>query len=339
MNSILKIIGESSAFSQKTPWWWHHNGFVPQALLPVSVLFFFLKRIFTSRSKPQKYPAKIICIGNAIAGGAGKTPAAVAIHKQLRKLKPGAKLCFISTGFRGKIIGPEKVDLAKHTFKDVGDEPWMLASHGDVIICKNRQKAVEHAVSLGYEYLILDDGLHDKRITKDISFLMIDGGYGFGNGIIMPSGPLRDRLDYAVDGTNYIILIGEDKKNAVKLVNNYRKEKFPVIRSFIDPVTDLDASDIYVAFAGIGRPQKFFDTLKNDMKLVVAETVEFPDHHEYDDGDFETLKNIAASQKAKLITTEKDFIKLPKAFAAETNCLKIELQFENSDITDILNKI
>ncbi len=339
LRDLLKIIGESALFSRKTPRFWHENGFIPQLLIPFAVIYFILKRIFSSRAKPQKFEAKIICIGNAIAGGAGKTPAAIAVYKELQKQKPAAKICFVSTAFRAKIYGPEKIDISKHTVADVGDEAFLLASHGNAVICKNRVKAVEYAISLGFTYIILDDGLHDKRIHKDITFLMIDGNYGFGNGLILPCGPLRDRLDYAVEGTDHIILIGEDKTKAVEQVNAFTKKKYPVIRSFIDTTTKIDETNIYVAFAGIGRPQKFFDTLKNDMKLVVAETVEFPDHHTYNESDFETLNNIAASQKAKLITTEKDFVKLPKEFAANVECLKIELQFDDGQVPQILNKL
>lgn len=339
LGKALKYIGESSLLSRKTPHFWHENGFIAQALIPLAVIYFLVKRLNFSKPDPKKFPAKIICVGNAIAGGAGKTPTAISLYKELKKLKPSAKIAFVSTGFKGRIYGPVKVDITQHNYKDVGDEALLLAQAGDAIICKSRLEAVEYASSQNYEYIILDDGLHDKKIVKDLSFLVIDGKYGFGNGIVMPAGPLRDRLDYAIEGTDQIILIGEDTKKSISKAKKFGRKNFPVIRSFIDVVTPVDEKRVYVAFAGIGRPQKFFDMLKNEMKLAVVETVEFADHYNYDSSDIEHLLNVAELQKAKLITTEKDFIKLPKEFAEKVECIRIELKFEDKDIGEVLSKL
>ena len=339
MSGLFRYIGESGLFSRKTPRFWHHPNPVAELMLPFSVVYFLVKR-FTSTNRPaKKFPLKIICVGNAIAGGAGKTPAAIAIHKQLSKQRASAKIAFVTTGFKAKLRGPLQVDKNSHGAKDVGDEALMLAQHGDTIVCKSRLEAVEFAAANGFEYLILDDGLHDKRIHKDISFLVIDGKYGFGNGLVLPAGPLRDRLDFAVSGADQIILIGKDESDAIKRVNLVTKKQIPVINSFIEPTTRLNETQAYVAFAGIGRPQKFFDMLKNDLKLNVVDEAEFADHHNYSGSEIKELQGAAKEYNAKLITTEKDFVKLPKDFAAQVDCVQIELQFENKDIQQVLEKL
>lgn len=339
MRWLFKKIGESSIFSRKTPKFWHESSAIAQLLVPLTVLYFLIKRIFDRKIQAKKFPTKIICVGNVIAGGAGKTPAAQAIYKRLRSLKPNAKIAFITTGFKAKIYGPVKVDIKIHTAKDVGDESFILAHTGDTIICKDRLKAVELAVSEGFEYLVLDDGMHDKRIFKDITFLVIDGKYGFGNNFVMPSGPLRDRLDFAAAGTDQIILIGEDERNALKILKYATKKELPVLKSFIDVASKIDEKQVYVAFAGIGRPQKFFDMLKNDMKLVLAQTMEFADHHVYNDNDIEALEALAKAEKAKLITTRKDAVKLPKDFLEKIDVVDISLEFEDKEIDKILSKL
>jgi tetraacyldisaccharide 4'-kinase len=295
-----------------------------------------IKRLGNKKVTTKKFDAKIICIGNAIAGGAGKTPTAIAVYKKLQLEKQKAKICFVSTGFKAKLEGPVVVDAKQHNYLLVGDEALLLANNGNAIICKDRLKGVEFAVDQGFDHIILDDGLHDKRIHKDICFLVIDGNYGFGNGIVLPAGPLRDRLDFAITGTTHIILIGEDKKQSLDMVKKFSKQHYPVLRSYITQANEVDEKQTYVAFAGIGRPEKFFDMLKNDLKLNVAETVEYADHYMYVGSDVEYLNQIANEHKAKLITTEKDFVKLPEKFAQQVECLKIELKFEDREIERLL---
>ncbi len=340
LQKILKAIGESSLFSRPTPhFWYQKNSLAGDLLLPVSVIYFIARRFAKSKKTPQKFNAKIICIGNAVAGGSGKTPTALAVMKLLKRQKPDARIAFISTGFKGALRGPLQVDLQKHDFIDVGDEALLLANYGTTIICKERLKAVEFADAQGFDYLILDDGLHDKSILKDVTFLVVDGKYGFGNGYVIPAGPLRDRLDFATEGADHVIMIGEDKNRALEKLKYDTKKDFLVSRAFINNLSEGDKGQIYLAFAGIGYPKKFFDMLTNELGLVLADKVEFSDHHKYTDDDFNYLNELAEAQKAKLITTEKDLVKLPKDFAAKVDCIKIELEFEDDSVSEILEKL
>jgi tetraacyldisaccharide 4'-kinase len=319
----------------KTPRFWHHNGLLAQIILPLSVIYFLAKRIKLKKTTPHKFNLKIICIGNVVAGGAGKTPTAIAGRKILQKSYPHAKITFVSKGYKGKISEPTLVDLKIHKPQDVGDEAILLALNGDAIIGKDRFEAVKFAESLGYEIVILDDGLHDNRIIKDKSFVVIDGKYGFGNGLLFPAGPMRDRLDFAVNNADEIILIGKDEKKAFVKVKHATRKNYHAIEAKIKNTNELSKEINYIAFAGIGRPSKFYDSL-NELGLKIIQTVDFADHHNYSEEDIFYLKDLAKVNVAKLVTTEKDFVKLPENFKTEVDCLKIEIIFEDSRISEVL---
>lgn len=319
----------------KTPRFWHNNGLLAQIVLPLSVIYFLAKRIKFKKITPQKFNLKIICIGNVVAGGAGKTPTAIAVKKILQKNYPQAKIAFVSKGYKGRISEPTLVDKAIHTTQDVGDEAILLASTGNAIIGKDRFEAIKFAENLGYEIVILDDGLHDDRIIKDKSFVVIDGKYGFGNGLLFPAGPMRDRLDFAVNNADEIILIGKDEKNSFVKIKHATRKNYHALQANIKNTNELSKDLNFIAFAGIGRPSKFYDTL-NEMGLKIIQTVDFADHHNYSEEDISYLKDLAKINNAKLVTTEKDFVKLPTDFQLEVDCLKIEIVFEDERISEVL---
>ena len=153
--------------SGKTPRFWKSDGFLPQLLVPISVLYFIAKRIASKKIEPQKFPAKIICVGNATAGGAGKTPTAIAIAQTILSQSPKAKICFVSKGYKGLITKPTLVNLAEHNYTQTGDEPLILAQYAQTIVAKDRLEGINFAIEQGAEIIILDDGLHDKRVSKD----------------------------------------------------------------------------------------------------------------------------------------------------------------------------
>ena len=175
--SFFKFISESFKFTAKTPKFWRKESSVGQAFIPLSAIYFLAKRFLDIFSpKPQKFNSKIICVGNVIAGEAGKTPICGKLADILSKNVEKSQIAIISTGYKAKKYGPVKIDTTQHNAAETGDEPYLLALKGhNVVMCKNRVKAIQFAESLGYKYLILDDGLHDKRVQKDISFIVIEG--------------------------------------------------------------------------------------------------------------------------------------------------------------------
>ena len=306
--------------------------------MPVSIITFFVKRVIDRKNpNPFKTSLKTICVGNAVMGGGGKTPTVIELNKQLKKLYPNKKIVVISKGYKGKITGPHIVDN-KDLAIDVGDEPCIIAREANVIVSKDRLKGLKFAEENGYEIAIFDDGLHDKRINYDISYLVIDGEYGFGNNLVFPAGPLRDRIDYACKNADEIIIIGKDEKDILKKLGRRVKKDFRIHRAAIKITNLIDTSNIYVAFAGLARPSKFFNTLEK-MKAGIVEKIDFPDHHNYSDDDIEFLKTLAENEKAKLITTEKDFVKLPEDFKKELEVLKIEINFSGGTIGKSLKNL
>ena len=248
-----------------TPKFWDHKGILAHIMLPFSVIYFLLKRIIEAfKRKEKKFNFCSILVGNAVVGGAGKTPTCISIAKLIKHNFPEKKLCIVTKGYGGSITSPTLLDPKKHSFNETGDEPQILAKTCDVIIAKNRFRGAEFAEQNNYDVVIFDDGIHDRRIKKDFSLLVIDGKYGIGNGLVLPAGPLRDRLDITAKYATHILMIGKDEK---KIIDKLKRRKIdpPVLKAQISNLSQPDKEKTYIAFAGIGRPQKFFDVLRFDM--------------------------------------------------------------------------
>jgi tetraacyldisaccharide 4'-kinase len=327
------------------PKFWQINGFIAHMLMPLSVPYFLYLRLKNRNFEnnniiAKKLAAKIICVGNAVVGGAGKTPTAIKICQTIKAQNPNAKIAFISKGYKGSQKAPILVDAKIHTPKQVGDEPLLLANYAPIFVGKNRLQTCELAINNGFEVLILDDGMQDNSLVKDINFLVIDGAYGFGNCMILPAGPLRDRIDYAAKNISAAIIIGKDETGAIdflkrkiytKLLPEQKNIDFKVINAEIESNQKPFANCNYIGFAGIGRPEKFFDSLRK-YNFNLAYTLSFDDHYFYDSNDENNLIQLAQKYNAKLITTEKDFVKLSPEFKKQVEVLKIELNLNKADL-------
>ncbi len=334
MNVFKKIFDRT--LPSKTPTFWAESEGLGQLLLPLSLIYFLVKRLLDLIPVEQHtFKTKIICVGNITAGGTGKTPTSIAIYKFIKQNFPNKKCAFVTTGYKGDAYGPILIDNNKNTADEVGDEAYMLSNHGDSIMCKSRLLACKFAQEQSYDVIILDDGLHDKRIKKDLLLCVIDSKYGLGNGLVIPAGPLRDRPDFAIEGATDILMIGEPNPELFKKIERKTHKNLALSTANISVSSEHDKKNLYLAFAGIGRPEKFFDTLKN-MELAIVETVSFPDHHYYIEDDIEYLKELSEKQKARLITTEKDFTKLPEEIKKITECVRIDLNINSGDL---LNKV
>ncbi|MDX1948917.1 MAG: tetraacyldisaccharide 4'-kinase [Rickettsiales bacterium] len=337
MNKFLKFISEN-ILPSKAPSFWREKNDIAQLLLPFSLIYFLVKRLIPKCKNPKNFNAKIICIGNAIAGGAGKTPTAIAIYNFLKLNNPSKKIAFINTGYKGILYGAVLVDNKNHKPSEVGDEAYLLSQTGDCIMCKNRLQACEYAESLGYEILILDDGLHDERIIKDFSLCVFDGNYAIGNGMVMPAGPLRDRLDFCLKDVNDILIIGEHSEDLPKRIEKLSRKKLEFHNAYIEITSNHNKEIAYTAFAGIGNPEKFFKTLEN-IGLSVVEKVIFPDHHKYYQDDFNHLKTLAEAEKSQLITTEKDYIKLSDEMKKITDYTKMRINISSQNLLAKINEL
>ena len=300
----------------KTPSFWNDNTLISKLLTPVSKLYGFITKYRIDNGTPYKSKAKVICVGNITAGGVGKTPISIELAKQY--LNQNKKVFFLTRGYKGKLKNIV-VDLNRHTPKETGDEARLLAQTAPTIISPDRKKGAILAERLGAEIIILDDGFQNPSLYKDEAYLVFDGKIGIGNGKIIPSGPLRETLSNGLKRATAVIIMGEDETNLKKQIS------LPCYKGTIIPQTiTLPTNKVY-AFAGIGHPQKFYNTLKASGYEVIK-TKDFEDHHSYTNEEISTLKREAKSENLTLITTEKDYVKIRNT--EDIYCLKITAKWE-----------
>lgn len=273
-------------------------------------------------------PCPVLCVGNLTLGGAGKTPTAVALAAMLRDL--GAEPGFLTRGYGGSLAGPVAVDAAHHDASQVGDEPLLLARKATTVVARDRPAGARLCAKAGATVIVMDDGLQNPSLVKDLSLAVVDAGVGVGNGLPFPAGPLRVPLERQWRHLDALVLVGEGEAGE-GVAALARDRGLPVLRARLVP--DLAGRGLagrrMLAFAGIGRPEKFFATLRDTGADVVAQS-SFPDHHAYREGELAGLVAEAKRLGAGLITTEKDLVRLPAAFAQRVEALAVSLRFENA---------
>lgn len=319
----------------KTPRFWYRSPdtpplFTERALGPLSCLYRFFH--FLHRYSKIAYVSDIpvLCLGNIVAGGTGKTPAALAILKIVKEHNLARNPFFLSRGYGGAESGPLLVNAGEHTAWDVGDEPLILCKHAPTVVSADRAEGARFAKARGADLIIMDDGLQNPGLRKDLKLVVINGEMGFGNMKLLPAGPLRQPLAHGLRNADGFILIGEDKRDVLKLL----PEEIPLIRASLQPTEGpLPArSERYLAFAGLGYPEKFFSFLRQTANLNIVETVIFADHYPYNKNDILALSRRAEELGASLITTEKDAVRLPAVEDVTINIMGVEMIFEDPQI-------
>ncbi len=311
----------------RAPAFWNDKDHpLSRALTPASWLWQQATDWRRRQAEPQHTPIPSICIGNVTAGGAGKTPTALLIGRLL--LERGARPAFANRGYGAQLPGIcVKVDSEKHTAAEVGDEALLLAGLAPCYVSPMRLLAAQRAAADGATHIVFDDGLQNPTVAYDSSLLVLDGEYGLGNGRIMPAGPLREPLADAASRCQGAIIIGQDRHNlAAQLPSS-----MPCMRADIMPDSGgLDKTQRYVAFAGIGRPEKFFDACRA-CGLDLASTIAFPDHHAYTASELVNLAQKSIERQAQLITTAKDAMRLSPAWKARVSVLPISLELADTE--------
>jgi tetraacyldisaccharide 4'-kinase len=308
----------------RAPGFWAQPGFLPTLLAPLGAV---TAAITARRVARPGFDAGIpvFCAGNAGVGGAGKTILARDLLLRLPK-HPFA----LTRGHGGRLAGPLRVDPAIHTAADVGDEALLLAATAPTILSRDRAAGAKRALAEGATAIVMDDGLQNPGLLKTFSFLVIDGGYGFGNLLLLPAGPLREPVAAAAARCAAAVLIGPDTSNAVAAL----PATLPVLRAELVPACATPLTGVTVfAFAGIGRPEKFFASVRR-LGAAVAGEMPFADHHRYTAKDAALLLEKATSLNARLVTTEKDFVKLPPALRAATLVVTVRLAWEDEPALD-----
>ncbi len=274
-------------------------------------------------------PVPVLCCGNPGAGGAGKTP--LSLDLATRLLARGLEPAFLTRGHGGRLKGPLRLDLSRHAAVDVGDEALLLAALAPTYVGADRAATARLAIANGADVLVMDDGLQNPSLAKAASFLVIDGGAGFGNGHVIPAGPLREPVATAAARCVAAVLIGPDATGAQARL----PPSLPVLTATLvpDPGDLAVLSPRLLAFAGIGRPEKFFATLRQSGHPPL-DTLEFPDHHAYTGNDLARLQLRAAELDAMLVTTTKDRVRLPRDFPASS--LRVALSWSDAAAVESL---
>jgi tetraacyldisaccharide 4'-kinase len=305
----------------KAPDFWRNGGPLSVALAPLGWMWAVGSAWRGARTVPYRTAVPVICVGNLVAGGAGKTPVALSIAHRIA----GAQ--FLSRGYGGKDPGPLRVDLRHHNHQRVGDESLLLAEIAPCWIARDRVAGAKAAVKAGARVLVMDDGFQDPSLTKDLSFLVVDGPTGFGSGRCIPAGPLREPVTQGLRRANAVVILGDDVRDIA-----HRVGALPVLRARLEPEAEAAALEglPVVAFAGIGRPDKFFRSL-DKLGAVVKAAYAFPDHHPYHATEIGELIAAAGQRSAALITTTKDYVRVPAHLRSQVTVLRVTVTWEDEE--------
>ena len=303
--------------------WYRAPGLAARLLSPVGGLYAGAGRLRRDRARPVRAGVPVVCVGNLVAGGAGKTPVAIAVARRL--IAAGEAPHFLSRGYGGRESGPLRVDPEVHDARAVGDEPLLLAAEAPCWVARDRPAGAGAAVAAGAGMLVMDDGFQNPSLHKDVSLLVIDGGSGFGNGRLIPAGPLRERPVDAISRASAAVLMGEDTSGVGTLL---ARHDLPVIRARIVPEGDTGwlRGRPVVAFAGIARPEKFFDTLRGLGTTLVARFA-FGDHQAISPDELMRMADLAGEANAVLMTTAKDYARLPAASRPMVKVLRVAVEW------------
>ena len=299
-----------SIVSSITQFWYTRGNILARVLSPLGFAYSFVAESRVQATKPHVGKPVVICIGNFVVGGAGKTPLALSIADRLKRTN--LKICFLTRGYLGKEEGPLLVNPLSHTSKDVGDEALILSKSAPTIVSKNRRAGYEIAEKNGFDIVIMDDEFQNPTVHKDISFIAMDAGAGVGNGLVMPAGPLRMRLRAQLPNVSAIITIGDGFGGETVVQRAKRQYNIPRFRAYFEPDESLKSyiGKSVIAYCGIGRPEKFLETLE-DVGIKIPRYQFYTDHYAYKDSDAETLLGLSNKLKMPLLTTEKDYVRLP----------------------------
>lgn len=291
-----------------------------------------------------KLGVPVICVGNINAGGTGKTPTVIALAMHL--IARGVQPHVVSRGHGGSLTGPVQVNERAHTADQVGDEPLLVSAFCPVWVSKDRAAGAQAAVASGAQVIILDDGHQNPALQKDISIIVVDAIKGFGNGLCLPAGPLREPVEAGLKRTDFVLSVATNAAQHFSGAAQHSpafaaqktfaetwgsKIKVPHLEGFVEPLqTGMDWEGLRVlAFAGIGHPEKFFQTLKGlGAEIVRAEALE--DHQPFTPQLLTRLENEARILQAQLVTTEKDAARLPEHFRPKVLALPVRLRITDT---------
>lgn len=325
----------------KTPSFWYdtqslESRIKASALSSLSAIYGLGHKAHQMLGSPQRAGIPVICLGNFVAGGSGKTPSALAVMSLVKSSGLAKNPCFLSRGYGGTTKGPTYVDLNNSTSHQTGDEPRLLARSSPTIISADRFKGAQFARENGHDLIIMDDGMQNTSLSIDISIAVVDGSKGFGNGLLIPAGPLRTPLHNGLKKTDIILIIGEDQYG----VSSTLPPGMPVLHAKITATPPENPKTSYLAFCGIAHPDKFEQSLR-DCRLNITTFKKFPDHYPYTAGDMNALAQESKEKGAGLITTAKDAVRITSNFddQFDFDTLDIGLNFSENSVKILTQQI
>jgi tetraacyldisaccharide 4'-kinase len=312
-------------------WWRPRTGAL---LTPLSALYGAVAAL-RMRSRGSRAGLPVICLGNLTVGGAGKTPAALAVAQILHAAHE--RPFFLTRGYGGRLAGPIRVNPDLHRAADIGDEPMLLSRHAPTIVSRDRLAGAKFGRFAGASVIVMDDGFQNPSLVKDLSILLVDGRRGIGNAHMIPAGPVRAPLRVQLKRAQALIVVGRpDAAGAV--IDRAHRNGISIFHGRLEPdrgvLTAIGRRKV-LAFAGIADPEKFFTTL-TAAGIEIGERAAFADHHRFTAAQAQDLLARAHARNLMLVTTEKDYMRLSgepglERLAVRSSALPVRLVVEEED--------
>ena len=321
---------------QAPKFWYRSRSWQAILLSPLGVLYAWATARRQKNARPTQIDIPVICIGNLNVGGTGKTPTTIAIAQMLTSR--GIAVHIVSRGYGGSLQAVTQVDPRSHTADETGDEPLLMAAFAPTWVANERVEGARAAQNAGADVILLDDGFQDPSLTKDLAIVVVDAARGFGNGRCLPAGPLREPVHVGLKRADAVISIGEpEAQSQFRERSADQAGRIAHLTASLKPI-EMGmpwAEGRYLAFAGIGDPEKFFATLRG-LGAPLVRTVALDDHQKLARPMIQRLMKEAQSMNAQLVTTEKDAARLPADLRSGTLSLPVRLEFDAAHALETL---